>query len=605
MFDFTWSNPSRWRQERDALSIVSLKPTVARPVQSVALLHWEEHCQECVVPHCYGQCPLYRARQDRRCLRTEFGFVRDQRFYGILAYGVDVQFRRWAKLESGCYTATVPVLWLRVFDFVNRAASRMADVLSRILFFLPHHRRMTWALAHIRNRVLSICSRKGVRDFSAFVMEGYSLEQAPISLVIQIASGLSVTFRHVVILNPGFNSFQIPCSDMIVDRPSHRPRISVFSPDDLPVRVIFTWLDLVRFRDANLTIPVLASAIRTPAPKVKCIAWDLDNTLWEGVLIEDGQEHLRLKADVMAVIRELDQRGVIHTIVSKNTHEQAWKALQDFGVSEYFVFPAINWGPKSANLRQVAERLNINLDSIAFVDDVAFERDEVASQLPMVRVYSDTQVTGLPKRVEFDLPVTEMSIQRRLSYLAEMQREEFRAAAAGDNLAFLRSCDIRMRIFRPEGKEERERCLELIQRSNQLNLSARRYDAAGFEQLLIKPGHECFGLRCFDRFGAYGVVGFVSVAVVDEPQMLDLVVSCRVAKRHVEHALIRWLGLRYESRAKTILKARLVRTPRNTVLADVFRELPFELVSQSEETIDYVLELGKCKDIDDIVHVIE
>ena len=88
-------------------------------------------------------------------------------------------------------------------------------------------------------------------------------------------------------------------------------------------------------------------------------------------------------------MRKLDERGILQTIVSKNDHHEAWAMVEKLGLAEYFLYPAIGWGRKSDSLRRIAERLNIGLDTFAFVDDSAFERAEVAEALPMVRVYDE------------------------------------------------------------------------------------------------------------------------------------------------------------------------------------------------------------------------
>jgi HAD superfamily phosphatase (TIGR01681 family) len=172
---------------------------------------------------------------------------------------------------------------------------------------------------------------------------------------------------------PGYNLVRIPWSQFCFDPSLGQVCLAVFPAEDCAPRMIFTWLDLVRLRAHPGAGSGGEPPPEPPAAKVKCVAWDLDNTLWSGILVEDGPERIRLRPEVLAVIQELDQRGIIHTIVSKNTHEQAWAVLQALGLADYFVFPAINWGSKSANLRQVAKRINIGLDSFAFVDDTPFE----------------------------------------------------------------------------------------------------------------------------------------------------------------------------------------------------------------------------------------
>ena len=145
--------------------------------------------------------------------------------------------------------------------------------------------------------------------------------------------------------------------------------------------------------------------------------------------------------------------------------------------------------------------------------------------------------------------------------------------------------------------------MELIQRSNQLNLCARRYTKQDFESLLASSVMECFGIRCADRFGDYGVVGFVSVRKGAEPLIEDLVISCRVAKRRVEHALIRWLGERYAGEGASTLAATLVHTSRNGVLAAVFKDLPFETIGSTEKQTTYRLSSARLHEIPAVVTI--
>ena len=101
--------------------------------------------------------------------------------------------------------------------------------------------------------------------------------------------------------------------------------------------------------------------------------------------------HPALAGNQDSAFRRRDERGILQTVVSKNDHEAAWEQIERLGLAEFFLHPAINWGQKSNNLRQIASRLNIGLDSFALIDDAAFERAEVAGSLKQVRVYSEQQ----------------------------------------------------------------------------------------------------------------------------------------------------------------------------------------------------------------------
>ena len=92
---------------------------------------------------------------------------------------------------------------------------------------------------------------------------------------------------------------------------------------------------------------------KTRRPTVKCVVWDLDNTLWDGVLLED--EHVTLRPGVVATLQELDRRGILHSIASRNDYATAMRKLEQFGLSSYFLYPQINWNPKSASLQTIAK----------------------------------------------------------------------------------------------------------------------------------------------------------------------------------------------------------------------------------------------------------
>ena len=116
--------------------------------------------------------------------------------------------------------------------------------------------------------------------------------------------------------------------------------------------------------------------------KIKCVVWDLDNTIWEGVLLEN--EHVQLKNNVQGILDELDKRGILLSIASKNIQDKACHKLKEFGILDYFIYPQINWNTKSSSIKKIAASINIGLDTIAFVDDQPFELEEVGFTLPEV-----------------------------------------------------------------------------------------------------------------------------------------------------------------------------------------------------------------------------
>ncbi len=528
---------------------------------------------------------------------------------GLFPYGIDCRFREWSKLRASFCGQVYPLSTVHKSDYWDRVLTSLSRGLSRVMFCLPRHRKPTRIYGYLRKRNSSRKQRSvGFRPH-AFVLECYSYEQDRFPWFFQIDHDNAPIFRHRFDINSGWNRYVIPYSDMIPAEYEGESVELFFSSDfDSSFRLIITWADFVVFNEPwsieslsadgsnadfdRADTQQATSKALLPARKTKCLAWDLDNTLWNGTLIEDGADNLELRAEAVRAIQQLDARGVIHTIVSKNTYSEAWEVVKRYGLDAYFIHPAIDWNSKSQNLREIADRINIGIDAFGVVDDSPFERAEISESLPMVRVYNETQIAELVSLPEFDLPVTEASQMRRMSYLAEIRREKKREFHSGDNLSFLRSCHMTMKIRHPATEPEIRRCLELIQRSNQLNLSTHRYTEEEFRGLLKSEVYACYLMECGDRFGSYGIVAFSAIRRDDNPIISELVISCRIAKKRVEHAFLRWVAVNAQNHGATRLIAKLVRTDRNGPLASVFQETPFDVVSEDEREIEYQLDLS-------------
>lgn len=495
----------------------------------------------------------------------------------MLGYGADLRFRRWGKLEANVVASQVTVGQHRLLSRLDSLVTAVTNGVSAVLSPLWADRPINGVLTGVRKRLIRVVGKRTLPNgYDEFVCECYSYHDEPVTLLLEHRFDEVVVFRHAFEINPGHNFHTIPASRFKPARAGTVARLSVYPADDAECRLVFTWLDLVRYADAANKAPATAGGNK-PATKVKCVAWDLDNTLWGGVLVEDGPENLRLNQACVELIKALDERGIIQTVVSKNDHDQAWGVIKKLGLDEYFLYPSINWGQKSTGLAQIAKALNINTDTFALIDDSSFERAEVAEALPEVRVFSDAAVESLLERDEFDVPVTETSKQRRMMYRQQVDRDRAVESYSGDYTAFLKSCEMEMRVFVPGDKKQETRLLELIQRSNQLNLSTRRYSQEEFAGLLNTQGVLCLGFACADRFGNYGIVGFASVDErSDPPRVMDFVMSCRVAQKRVEHAFFGWLAQRQRTIGKKRLEAVFIKTARNSPLFQVFDDMPFE-----------------------------
>ncbi|MGW7695185.1 HAD-IIIC family phosphatase [Streptomyces asiaticus] len=306
-----------------------------------------------------------------------------------------------------------------------------------------------------------------------------------------------------------------------------------------------------------------------PATIVKCLVWDLDNTLWQGTLLEDGE--VTLPAPVEKLIAELDSRGILQSVASKNDHDQAWQRLEALGVAEYFLLPRIGWGPKSDSVREIAAELGFALGTIAFVDDQPAERAEVQFHLPEVRVYTPEQLSGLADLPEFSPPtVTVDAGRRRQMYQAGFQRKSAEAEFTGPSENFLRSLGLVMRIQRAT-EEELSRVEELTLRTSQMNATGVHYSIAALRALLADPHHEVLVTTLTDRFGPHGAVGLQLLEKHASVWHLKLLAtSCRVVSFGAGSVILGWL-VGEAARAGVHLIADFRRTERNRMMEIAYR----------------------------------
>lgn len=313
---------------------------------------------------------------------------------------------------------------------------------------------------------------------------------------------------------------------------------------------------------------------------IKCVVWDLDNTLWDGVLLEDNEVSLR--AEVVEVIRALDERGILHSIASRNDFESAMDKLSEFNLDQYFLYPQINWGPKSESLQGVSEALNIAVDSLAFVDDDPFERDEVATRLPGVLCIDAAAAASLPGLQEMQPRfLTEDSRRRRADYQAEIRRQ--RAAREMTTAEFLRSLKMVFTVTEARASDL-TRVHELTVRTSQLNSTGITYSTNELERLLRSPDHLVLVAGLEDRYGNYGKIGIALVELSSEVWMLRLLLmSCRVMSRGVGKVLLSHI-LECAARAgKKNVTANFIRTKRNRPMYLTFKLAGFQEVGREGE----------------------
>ncbi len=547
-----------------------------------SFLLWGEHCTECAAPACYQSCDLYRPRKDLRCRRFEFGIFASRAFPGRPG-AAEVQFKRWAKLEA---RGNARLFDARAVSLMERAArwlSPIADLVGAAAHRVTGDAR--WAhLAHSLlerlNARLHRAGRGGTLP-DAFVAEIYNPGDKPVTLLLSMAVDRSKLAADVLpqsLPPPLFERLTVPPGYFRDELPSERFSALLSSglafnmavtPAEEGARLVFLTMDFVA--GAPAAVPAATPLPAKAASAAKCVVFDLDNTLWEGILLEGK---VALRAGMEETIRRLDERGILVSVASKNAEEDAAAKLRALGLEEFVLAPQIGWGRKSEGLRRIARSLNIGVDSLIFVDDNAFERDEVRRSLPEVDVLPETALPELLHHPRLQGAVTDESRARRAMYRQSMQREAASAEFGADYVEFLRSCEIRVDV-RPDAPEDFDRICELVQRTNQLNFSGRKYKRADVERIFAEGRFERWVIECADRYGSYGIVGFcLARRQGSELWIEDLMISCRVQGKSVERALLHALAVRPGWRAGAI-GLNFVATDRNAAARAVLADLGF------------------------------
>jgi len=526
------TRPSRTRLDPDIAA--SLRDT-ARKIRGKSALVWAEHCTECAMPSCYANCALYTPRRDLKCRRLTHGLELLRAEGAGPAQVMRASFRRWGKLEAQGQIATHSTMAVKLLEGMDRFASGLLEYPV-----LPFRLRRSASFAWNRVKAKLLKRLAAGRKPDALLLE--VIGESATDILITVRNNVpdaGTFFQDKFGIAPGYNRILIPASNIAryvaVDR-DILLSIEPASELDRPT-LLFGALDFVVF-DQPVTAARPAAERPESKPgiaKVKCVVWDLDNTLWNGTLVEDGPEALTLNQSAARTIVALDERGILNSIASKNSLNEVEPVLRKFGLWDYFLVPQIHWDRKSASIAAIAENLNIGRDSLILIDDQRFERAEVQSAHPEVETFDVTALETLLAGARFDMPATEESRKRRLMYKQEEARQQAGRQGQTDFLGFLRSCGIALTVSDLSAANI-TRVFELTERTNQLNYVARKMSRLELEAIERGEGRSRgLVLSVADRYGDYGIVGF---ALLDMASWTveSFFMSCRVQRKKVDHA---------------------------------------------------------------------
>ena len=549
---------------RDRFAIRAVRPAM-----------WEEHCLECSAPACFESCVHYQARSDGRCKRFDNGLYTFPEEKACCGQGVHVKFRKWGNMMTVLFPAMLTEADYAALHEKNEQLGKLLSQVEKSALPVPLRWQGIRIPEYLRRRNLrNLTGRDNHAD--AFLFHGYSYTEETFRLILEVYDDHTPVFKTAVAVKPGENLAVI--SNLSAECSKAGNLVKIYPENDLEAELDILWCDFVQGESV---------ASEKSAEKVKCVVWDLDGTLWDGTLIEtEDPDTLELKPGIREIMEQLDNRGILQSIASKNDAAAAMAVLDRMGVSEYLLYPQIHWNPKSGSLEQIAKSLNIGIDALAFVDDMTFERQQVASVWPQVRRYDATEAGDLLRKPEFDVPVTEESRTRRQMYRAEEKRNQLMTAGQTDIVDFLRRCNLHLEIFTPETREQKLRAYELVVRTNQLNMSGTKYTPEEFEAVLDRENVKNFAFSCGDDFGSYGIVGYGQYRVVGKTLVFtEFAMSCRVAGKYVESALFSRL-LKKEN--CEFGRFAVQKTKKNVLLRNTLENVGFKAEQDNPERVSYV-----------------
>ena len=543
-----------------------------------SLIRWSEHCTECAYPECYKSCSLYSPREDGKCARFTNGFEKLQFGKKFSDYFLKIGFKRWGKL-SGVFSGELfGGEKAETYEYKNLKRSRFIKSFSKDFF--RKQLQIGYASYFHLNEQKNSFREDLVPDY--FLIEYYypgdKLIDFTLSIYPENKKQRTAIYNKRIIFTPGYNLSITNFSDIknVIDK-CFPLRVSLTpnntSPED---EVYFGMLEFIKASPDILRLE----------KRLKCVVFDLDNTLWDGTIVEMNDEGPTISDKTKSILKQLDDSGVLLSIASKNSYERILPILEREKVKDYFLHPRINWNPKSHSIKSIAEELNLNPDSFLFVDDSEFERKEVKNIFAAITTI-DSQYIELIPFIFGQKEEQGTKLNRRKYYLEEKSRKNSVLSFDGDYIDFLKSCGLVVTI-EYLNENNYDRVFELTQRTNQLNYSGNIYDKNRLDSIQNEKSLLKFVISAYDKFGDYGIVGFILFESKNNT-IIDMMFSCRIMGKKLESEVIAFIRNNVSDLTKEF-SIYFIPTKKNTPAKMVLDEMNLLQRTLREGTINYYIE---------------
>lgn len=325
----------------------------------------------------------------------------------------------------------------------------------------------------------------------------------------------------------------------------------------------------------------------------KCLVVDLDNTLWKGVISEESivlsnEGEGSIFQEFQKKIKRLKDFGVLLAINSKNNYEDALRGLRHtssiLNENDFIIIKA-NWDNKNENLQKIAKELNIAEDSIVFLDDNPIERELVKRTTSIIvpdfpkdiYLLNDWFIKNVVYEYFYKLSITNEDILKQEQYIAKIKRDEI--SKSMDYNDFLNSLNIKI-SFQINDKNYIQRYAQLTQKTNQFNLTTKRYTTKDIETFINDENYLVIGIQYEDKYAKEGIIG-LSIVKRGEIAYIDtLLLSCRVLKRGVEYKLVNEIINQLKNSKKVI--GEYIKSSKNSMAKDLYTNLGFKQLNETE-----------------------
>jgi len=423
-----------------------------------------------------------------------------------------------------------------------------------------------------------------INKFTSLVFDQFSL---PISRINKLTSELNFYLESAI----GENV-------KIVDINKVISKLSISSSVDL--RYYYSSKTLYSVEFYKQYFEYIKPIFLSTAGKIKkALIFDCDNTLWKGVLGEDGFDNIKIYQEIQYLALDLAKKGVIIGICSKNNPEDVDEVLkkhQDMIIRDNdIVIKKVNWGDKASNLKLIAKELNIGTDSLVFIDDSSFEIDLIKKKLPEVRVFQ------VPKKeYEYGLMVRELSNlfynssetkedERKVQIYKEQLQRTKGEESIGNIEDYLATLGLVLKVY-IDDLTQVARISQMTQKTNQFNLTTKRYAEREITALIKEEGSTVISINVQDKYGDNGLTG---LAILDNTQSMigTLLLSCRVLGRNIEYQFMDVIvGIAKRNKLNE-LSAAYIKTNKNQQVVDFYEKCGFIKLNESDGDSQYSLQV--------------